>query len=95
MTESDNYQESRRANRLEWQRTVKILNPEEKPATVVNVSASGCLLETGGDMQAEIGDKITFEVPHLYREEVMNLTGQIVRLEKKKGRLFLGIDLIS
>ncbi len=59
------FENTRRANRVEWQRPIEILEPFTPPGTTVNISAVGILLTTTADVVLSIGAPIAINIPHM------------------------------
>jgi hypothetical protein len=88
------FENTRRANRVEWQRPVEILEPVHAPGTTVNISAVGILLTTTPDVVLSIGAPIAINIPHMEGDHAIRVQGKVVRLEHSRSDLRVAVNLV-
>ena len=88
------FHEQRRANRLPWERPVRITRPIQLAGRAVNASAIGLLVRVERGFALSKGDLIALEIPRA--DGVMTATRQgcIARLEYTDDELLLGLELV-
>ncbi len=89
------YQESRRSIRLGWKRPVCIVQPTQRSAYAVNVSATGILIDTAFDRGYRVGSQISVIIPHLNGQNQITINGQIVRTERVSNHIRIAVNLID
>jgi hypothetical protein len=85
------YQELRRANRMEWKRPVKILAPKRLRGQSVNVSATGILVKLplkSASYSPQVGDQVNID-----NTSTLEVNGQVVRVEIAPDCLRFAVDL--
>ncbi|OJX37963.1 MAG: hypothetical protein BGO78_07940 [Chloroflexi bacterium 44-23] len=87
------FEESRRANRIIWNRPVRIITPVQLPALILNVSAVGLLLNTHFDKSLVEGCDIEVVIPHATGKDIITVKGKIVRVKKFQDKLQVAIDI--
>lgn len=88
------FQNTRRANRVEWQRPVEILEPVTAEGTTINISAVGILVRTAPDLNLSIGAPIALDIPHMEGDHSIRVKGNVVRLEHSRSDLRIAINFI-
>ena len=84
---------TRRANRIEWERPVTIMEPIQVPGKTINVSAVGILLSTEKSLTLQLGSPIALDIPHIEGGDSILVHGQIVRLERTRSDLRVAVNL--
>jgi hypothetical protein len=90
------YQELRRANRMEWKRPVKILAPKRLRGQSVNVSATGILVKLplkSASYSPQVGDQVKLAIPNIDNTSTLEVSGQVVRVEIAPECLRFAVDL--
>lgn len=90
------FHEARRANRMSWNRPVKILAPERLRGRSVNVSATGILVRLPlktSSYAPQVGDKVRLAIPNLDNTSSLEVSGQVVRVEFSPRGLRFAVDL--
>lgn len=90
------YQELRRANRIEWKRPVKILSPRRLRGQSINVSATGILVKLplkSVDYSPQVGDQVKLAIPNIDNTSTLEVSGQVVRVEIAPECLRFAVDL--
>jgi hypothetical protein len=88
------YSEQRRANRLPWERTVRIVQPIQLEGRSVNASAVGLLVRVERGFALSKGDLIALEIPRADGALTATRQGRIARLEYTEDALLLGLELV-
>jgi len=88
-----NFEENRRANRIIWNRPVRIINPVQLPALILNVSAVGMLLNTHFDESLAVGKEIEVVIPHATGKDIITVKGTIVRIKQFQDKLQIAVDI--
>jgi len=88
-----NFEENRRANRIIWNRPVRIINPIQLPALILNVSAVGMLLNTHFDESLTVGKEIEVVIPHATGKDIITVKGTIVRIKQFQDKLQIAVDI--
>ena len=86
--------EQRRANRVNWERPVRIVQPLELEGKVIDASAVGLLLRVDRRPELHKGDWVTIEIPRADGEVVFSREARIVRLDIEGSEMLLGLELI-
>ncbi|MEW6504051.1 MAG: PilZ domain-containing protein [Chloroflexota bacterium] len=73
---------TRRANRIVWERPVLIVNPVRASGKTINVSAVGILLSTDRHLNLPLGAEIALSIPHMEGRDSMVVHGRVVRVER-------------
>ncbi len=84
---------TRRANRIDWERPVTIVEPVQVSGKTINVSAVGILLSTDKNASLQLGGPIALDIPHMEGDDSIVVHGQIVRLEKTHSDLRVAVNL--
>lgn len=84
---------TRRANRVEWERPVTIVEPVNMAGKTINVSAVGILLSTDKNLSLQLGSPIALDIPHMEGDDSIVVHGQIVRLERTSSDLRVAVNL--
>jgi len=87
------FEENRRANRIIWNRPVRIINPVQLPALILNVSAVGMLLNTHFDESLMVGKEIEVVIPHATGKDIITVKGTIVRIKQFQDKLQIAVDI--
>jgi len=82
----------RRANRIDWERPVQVIEPVLAAARTINVSAVGMLLVMAPEVILQVGDELTLEVPHLDGRDPLIVHGRVVRIERIPDVLRVAVD---
>jgi hypothetical protein len=88
-----NFEENRRANRIIWNRPVRIIHPVQLPALILNVSAVGMLLNTHFDESLMVGKDIEVVIPHATGKDIITVKGTIVRIKQFQDKLQIAVDI--
>jgi hypothetical protein len=89
-----NYSEQRRANRLPWERPVRITQPIELMGRSVNASAVGLLVRVERGFDLSKGDLIALEIPRADGALTTTRQGRVARMEYTENELLLGLELV-
>jgi hypothetical protein len=84
---------TRRANRVAWERPITIVDPVKVPGKTINVSAVGILLSTDRNLSLQLGSPIALDIPHIEGTDSITVHGQIVRLERTRSDLRVAVNL--
>jgi hypothetical protein len=90
------YQELRRANRMEWNRPVKIVSPRVQRGRSINVSATGILVRlplNSPGYAPQVGDQVKLAIPNMDNSSTLEVSGQVVRVEIASEYLRFAVDL--
>lgn len=90
------FRESRRANRMEWHRPIKILEPHHLSGRSVNVSATGILVKLplkSAGYKPQVGDEVRLAIPNLDNTSQIQVSGRVVRVEFAANALRFAVDL--
>ena len=88
------YSEQRRANRLPWERPVRITQPIQLAGRSVNASAIGLLVRVERGFALSKGDLIALEIPRADGTLTATRQGRIARMEYTENELLLGLELV-
>jgi hypothetical protein len=88
------FNEKRRANRLDWERQVVITQPVQATGWAINVSAIGLLMRLKLGYSLQQGDLVTVEIPRLDGAATTQRNGRIVRMETTDSEMLLGLELL-
>jgi hypothetical protein len=88
------FDEHRRANRVDWERPVRIVKPVMLTGKAVNVSAVGLLMRVKRGYALRQGDVVALEIPRADGEAVVTRRGRVVRLEFQASETLLGVELV-
>jgi lipopolysaccharide export system protein LptA len=91
--ESLGFPNTRRANRFDVSRTVRIVKPVKARGKAVNVSAVGILVRLTQEAELRAGDIVTLEVAREDGEATLTVQGKVVRVEYTDDRVQFAIDL--
>ena len=83
----------RRANRIAWQRPVRLLSPFPVTGESVNVSACGILVRLGERKNLRRGEKVAIEIPRLDGMASVLRHGRVVRIESLGTGMNVAIEL--
>ncbi len=83
----------RRANRIAWQRPVRLLSPIPVTGESVNVSACGILVRLGERRNLRRGEKVAIEIPRLDGMASVLRHGRVVRVESLETGMDIAIEL--
>ncbi|MEN6482292.1 MAG: PilZ domain-containing protein [Anaerolineaceae bacterium] len=84
---------SRKYNRLAWDRPVEIITPIKATAQAINVSATGILLVFTEKPDLEAGVDIQMEIPHASLTQKITVNGKVLRVERVKSFYRVAIQL--
>ncbi len=87
------FSNTRRANRVNWERPVQIVAPIYVGAKSINVSAVGILIATRSDIPIQVGEDISLDIPHLEGKDSIVVRGKVVRLERTQQDTRLAVNL--
>jgi hypothetical protein len=90
---SPNSTNTRRANRVVWERPVLIVDPIRANGKTINVSAVGILLSTDRHINLPLGAEIALSIPHLEGRDSMVVHGKIVRVERTASDMRVAVNL--
>jgi len=83
----------RRANRIAWQRPVRLLSPVPVAGESVNVSACGILVRLGERKNLRRGERVAIEIPRLDGMASVLRHGRVVRVESLDAGMNVAIEL--
>ena len=89
-----NFKEHRRANRLPWERPVRITQPVQTAGQAVNASAVGLLVRVGHDIIFSKGDLVAIEIPRADGAATTTRAGRIARVEESGEEMLVGVELV-
>ena len=84
---------TRRANRVVWERPVLIVDPIRANGKTINVSAVGILLSTDRHINLPLGAEIALSIPHLEGRDSMVVHGKVVRVERTASDMRVAVNL--
>ncbi len=84
---------TRRANRVEWERPVSIVSPVLVSGSSVNVSATGILLSLPHDPFLQVGTRVALAIPHMDGHATLTVRGNVVRVEQNAEEVRVAINL--
>ena len=84
----------RRANRISWERPVKIVSPQPASGETVNVSSVGVLVHLNELKSLRSGESVAIEIPRLDGKATVLRRGRVVRVEPLDTGMAVAIDLI-
>lgn len=90
---SPNSTNTRRANRVVWERPVLIVDPIRANGKTINVSAVGILLSTDRNINLPLGAEIALSIPHLEGRDSMVVHGKVVRVERTTSDMRVAVNL--
>jgi len=88
------FSEQRRANRLPWERPVRITQPIQLTGRSVNASATGLLVRVERGFALSKGDLIALEIPRADGAQTTIRRGRVARMEYTDSDLLLGLELV-
>ena len=88
------FTEQRRANRLPWERPVRITQPIQLAGRSLNASANGLLVRVERGFALSKGDLIALEIPRADGAMTTTRQGRVARLEYTENALLLGLELV-
>ncbi len=83
----------RRANRIAWQRPVRLLSPFPVTGESVNVSACGILVRLGERKNLRRGEKVAIEIPRIDGLASVLRQGRVARVENLDAGMNIAIEL--
>ena len=89
---STDHSNTRRANRIHWERPVTIVDPVRARGKTINVSAVGILLSTDQSLSLPLGSEIALDIPHIEGRDSIIVHGQVVRLERTPRGLRVAVN---
>jgi len=84
----------RRANRIPWERPVRIVSPHPASGETVNISSVGVLLRLNELKNLHCGESVAIEIPRLDGTATVMRQGRVVRVEPLETGMAVAIDLI-
>ncbi len=84
----------RRANRIRWERPVRIISPQPATGETMDISAVGVLVRLDERKNLSNGDTISIEIPKLDGSASVLRNGRVVRVEPLGSGMAVAIDLI-
>lgn len=88
------YYEHRRANRVAWERPMRITQPLQLQGKVLDASAVGLLVRVERCPELRTGDWIDVEIPRAEDGAVLSRRVRIVRLDIVDSEMLLGLELV-
>ncbi len=83
----------RRANRITWQRPVRLLAPIPVTGESVNVSACGILVHMSERKNLRRGERVAIEIPRLDGMASVLRHGRVVRIDSLDAGMNVAIEL--
>lgn len=83
----------RRANRITWERPVRLLSPIPVAGESVNASACGILVRLGERRNLRRGERVAIEIPRIDGMASVLRRGRVVRVEPLDVGMNIAIDL--
>ncbi len=87
------FDEHRRANRVQWDRPVRITQPMQAQGRVVDASAVGLLVRVERRTELHQGDWIAVEIPRSEDGALLCRHGRIARVDYNERDMLLGLEL--
>jgi hypothetical protein len=84
---------TRRANRIKWERSITIVEPVRAPGTTINVSAVGILLSAERTLDLQPGYEIALDIPHIEGRDSLLVHGKVVRVERTQKDIRVAVNL--
>ncbi len=84
---------TRRANRVSWDRPVSIVSPVLVSGRSINVSATGILVSLPQDAFLQVGTRVALAIPHMDGHATLTLRGNVVRVEQHVDDVRVAINL--
>ena len=84
----------RRANRIPWERPVRIVSPHPASGETVNISSVGVLLRLNELKNLRCGESVAIEITRLDGTVTVMRQGRVVRVEPLETGMAVAIDLI-
>ena len=91
---SHGFPEARRAARFRIKRPVRLVEPIPGSATTVNVSACGLLIRLDQEVELQPGETVRLTITRTDGEDSLDLSGKIVRVERKYNKTRVAINLV-
>jgi len=85
---------TRRANRIDWERAITIVDPVRVPCVTINVSAVGILFSTEPTLDLQPGNEIALNIPHVEGRDSLLVHGKVVRVERTRKNLRVAVNLV-
>jgi hypothetical protein len=86
--------ENRRANRISWERPIRITHPYQISGRVLNVSSLGLLVRVDRGYVLRRGDMAAVEIPRSDGVATLTRHVRIVRIETTENEMLLGLELV-
>jgi hypothetical protein len=85
----------RRANRISWERPIRIISPFPVAGETVNISACGLLVHLSERRNLRRGARVAVEIPRTDGMAAASILrqGHVVRIEPTDGGVQVAIDL--
>lgn len=84
---------TRRANRFNVNRTIKLIRPVKARGRTINVSAVGMLVRLNQTASLQVGDTVAMEITRADGQATMTVKGKVVRVEINDERVQFAVDL--
>ncbi|GAP12335.1 protein containg PilZ domain [Longilinea arvoryzae] len=84
---------TRRANRIDWDRPVSIVSPVLVSGHSINVSATGILVSLPRDPFLQVGTRVALAIPHMDGHATLTVRGNVVRVEHSPDDVLVAINL--
>ena len=84
---------TRRANRFNVNRTIKLIRPVKARGRTINVSAVGMLVRLNQTASLQVGDTVAMEITRADGQVTMTVKGKVVRVEINDERVQFAVDL--
>mgnify|MGYP001769672874 CR=1 FL=1 len=84
---------TRRANRFNVSRPIKLIRPVKARGRTVNVSAVGMLVRLTQTAELRIGDVVAMEITRADGQATMTIKGKVVRVDYSDDRIQFAVDL--
>ena len=85
---------TRRANRFNVNRPIKVIRPIKARGRTINVSAVGMLVRLTHNADLRVGDIVAMEITRADGEATMTVKGQVVRVEYDGDKVQFAVDLV-
>jgi len=84
---------TRRANRFDINRPIKLIRPVKARGRTINVSAVGMLVRLTQSAHLQVGDIVAMEITRADGQATMTVRGRVVRVEFKGEKVQFAVDL--
>lgn len=84
---------TRRANRFNVNRPIKLIRPIKARGRTINVSAVGMLVKLSQAADLQVGDIVAMEITRADGQATMTVKGRVVRVEFSDDKVLFAVDL--